>query len=67
MHEGFKTFIASLLPTKQEKAVMRSTLSAVCRACEQIRLESPDTGLRWQVASVIKAGSFEKATGLRRK
>jgi ribosomal protein L44E len=67
MHEGFKAFIASLLPTKHAKAVKRSTLNAVCRACEQIRLESPNTGMRWQVASVIKAGSFEKATGLRGK
>jgi hypothetical protein len=67
MNEGFKAFIATLLPTKQEKSVKCSTLDAVCRACEQIRLESPVTGMHWQVASVIKAGSFEKATGLRGK
>ncbi|KAF6256055.1 hypothetical protein COO60DRAFT_1461853 [Scenedesmus sp. NREL 46B-D3] len=56
------------LPVQQhrEKAVMRRTLDAVSHACEQIRLNSPDTGMRWNVASVIKAGSFEKATGLRR-
>ncbi|KAF6256054.1 hypothetical protein COO60DRAFT_1640999 [Scenedesmus sp. NREL 46B-D3] len=67
LHHGFRCFIGTLLPTRQEKAVMRRTLDAVCRTCEQIRLTSPDTGMRWNVASVIKAGSFEKATGLRRR
>jgi hypothetical protein len=67
MNEGFRAFIAMLLPTQQEKAVKRRTLDAVCRACEQMRDESPDTGLRWQVASVTKTGSYEKATDLRGK
>jgi hypothetical protein len=67
MNEGFRAFIVTLLPTQQEKAVKRSTLDAVCRACEQICQDSPDTGLRWKVVSVIKAGSFAKGTGLRGK
>jgi membrane-bound lytic murein transglycosylase B len=67
MNEGFNDFVATLPPTEEENKVKRSTLDAVCRACEQIRLESPNTGMRWQVASVIKTGSYEKATGLRGK
>jgi hypothetical protein len=66
LHEGFRLFITSLLPTRGEKAIMRRTLDAVCRACKQIRLET-QAGVRWQVKNVIKAGSFEKSTGLRRK
>ncbi|WIA32285.1 hypothetical protein OEZ86_003131 [Tetradesmus obliquus] len=34
-------------------------------AVQQIRLETPDAGLRWNVANVIRAGSFDKATRLR--
>jgi hypothetical protein len=67
MHEGFRVFVGRTLHTEGERAVRRSTLDAVCRACEQIRQELPETGMRWQAASINRTGSFEKATSLRGK
>jgi hypothetical protein len=59
MHEGFKGFIKTLMPTKAEKKVMWSALDAVCRACEHIRQGTPACGMRWQVASVINKPAQE--------
>lgn len=60
---GFTALLGALLPLEKEKKDMGAVLNAVCTVIQH-KIDEMHK-LEWQVAEVIKAGSFAKGTSLR--
>lgn len=59
---GFDALLGQLIPSQKQKKDMSKVLKAVCKTIQH-RISEVNK-LEWQVAEVIRAGSFAKSTSL---